>query len=229
MSSYRKWSWGFLFGLTLVMFSAIMLFGFIRVADAAERGQSHQEFMDSRHNHNHSYPARGQFIERLPRGHRVVAYGRSKYYFHGGVWYRPEGRRFVIIAPPIGLIVPFLPPYYATIWLGGIPYYYANEVYYTQNAGGYIVVEQPKGEVSMEPAAAGRSSESQIFIYPRQGQNEQKQADDRYECHRFAVGQTGYDPTKPHADLNPAQIAQKRSDYQRASSACLDGRGYTVK
>jgi hypothetical protein len=229
MSSFRKKSWSFMFGLAISIFFAILLSGFIRMADAAERGHSHQEFIDSRYNHNHSYPARGQFIEKLPRDHRVVVYGRSRYYFHGGVWYRPEGRRFVIIAPPIGLIVPFLPPYYATIWLGGIPYYYANEVYYTQTAGGYIIVDPPKGEVSATPPAAGRPPESQIFIYPRQGQSEQKQADDRYECHRFAVSQTGFDPTKMPADLNTDQIAQKRSDYQRASSACLDGRGYTVK
>jgi hypothetical protein len=159
----------------------------------------------------------------------VVVYGRSRYYFHGGVWYRPEGRRFVIVAPPFGLIVPFLPPYYATIWLGGIPYYYANEVYYTPTAGGYIIVEPPKGEVSTEPKAVSRAPESQIFVYPRKGQSEQKQADDRYECHRFAVNQTGFDPTKPRADLNAAQLSQKRGDYQRASAACLDGRGYTVK
>jgi hypothetical protein len=229
MSNYRKTSRGFLFVLTLVIFSVVMLSGFIQMADAAERGREHREFMDSRHNHNHSYPARGQFIDRLPSGHRVVVYGRSRYYFHGGVWYRPEGRRFVIVAPPFGLIVPFLPPYYATIWLGGIPYYYANEVYYTPTAGGYIIVEPPKGEVSTEPKAVSRAPESQIFVYPRQGQSEQKQADDRYECHRFAVNQTGFDPTKPRADLNAAQLSQKRSDYQRASAACLDGRGYTVK
>jgi hypothetical protein len=177
MSNYQKMSWHFMFGLTLVVFSAIMLSGFMRVADAAERGRSRQEFMDSRYNHNHSYPARGQFIEKLPRDHRVVAYGRSRYYFHGGVWYRPEGRRFAIIAPPFGLMIPFLPPYFATIWIGGISYYYANEVYYTQTAGGYIVVEPPKGEVSTVPPAAGQMPEGQIFIYPRQGQSEQKQAD----------------------------------------------------
>ena len=229
MFNYRKNNSGFPLVLTLLIFYTIMLSGFISVADAAERGHDHREFMDSRYSHNHSYPSRGQFIERLPSGHRVVVYGRSRYYFHGGVWYRPEGRRFVIIGPPIGLIVPFLPPYYATIWMGGIPYYYANEVYYTQAPGGYIIVEPPKGEVRTEPSTAGRTPEGQIFVYPRQGQNEQKQADDRYECHRFAVNQTGYDPTKPSADLTAAQLGQKRSDYQRASAACLEGRGYTVK
>jgi len=206
-----------------------MLLGFTPVASAEERGGGHHEFMDSRYGHNHAYMAHGQYVERLPSGYRAVAYGKSRYYFHAGVWYRPYGRSFVVIAPPFGLVVPFLPLYYTTIWVGSIPYYYANDVYYTQTTGGYVVVEPPKGEVSPAAPQAAQPSASQVFIYPRQGQNEKKQADDRYECHRWAVSQTGYDPTKPPANLPEAQIIQKRADYQRASAACLDGRGYTVK
>jgi hypothetical protein len=69
----------------------------------------------------------------------------------------------------------------------------------------------------------------QVFIYPRQGQNEQQQAKDRYECHSWAVNQTHYDPTRPPAGTPAAQMSQQRVDYQRAMGACLDGRGYTVK
>jgi hypothetical protein len=216
-------------GLIPAVLSVIMLLGFTQVASAQGHGFGHHEFMDSRHGHNYSYPVRGEFIEVLPSGYRVAVYGKSRYYFHGGVWYRPYGSRFVIIAPPFGMIVPFLPLNYATIWIGGIPYYYANEVYYTQSAGGYIVVEPPQGEASPAPPQADQAATSKIFIYPRQGQSEKKQADDRYECHRWAVSQTGYDPTKPPVNLSEAQMIQKRADYYRASAACLDGRGYTVK
>ena len=82
-----------------------------------------------------------------------------------------------MIVPPIGLIVPFLPPFYSTIWVGGVPYYYANEVYYAHRGNGYIVVEPPKEEVSEAPPAA-----EQMFIYPREGQSEQQQADDPDDC-----------------------------------------------
>ena len=58
--------------------------------------------------------------------------------------------------------------------------------------GGYTVVEPPKGEAGTQPAQADR-----MFIYARQGQTEQQQAKDQYECHRWAVGQTGFDPTQP--------------------------------
>ena len=68
-----------------------------------------------------------------------------------------------------------------------------------------------------------------MFIYPRQGQSEKQQANDRYECHSWAVGQTNYDPTKSSAGMPAQQIKQKRAEYQRAMGACLDGRGYTAK
>ena len=36
--------------------------------------------------------------------------------------------------------------------------------------------------------------DEELYIYPARGQSEQQQADDRYECHRWAVGETDYDP-----------------------------------
>jgi len=233
MSCIRNTSRYFTIGLILAVLSGSMLFGLTQMASAEERGVGHHEFMDSHHDHNRAYPARGHYVERLPSGYREVVYGRSQYYFYGGVWYRPLGRRFVIVAPPFGLVVPFLPLYYTTIMLGGVPYYYANEVYYTQTAGGYMVVEPPGGvtqapPVQTPPMQAPPSSD-QLFIYPRQGQSEQLQSKDRYECHSWAVSQTHYDPTQPPAGVPAAQMSQKRADYQRAMGACLDGRGYTVK
>lgn len=183
-----------------------------------------RHFNDQRYLHNRSYPSRGQYVRALPRDHRVVVHGSTRFYFHGGVWYRPSGTRFIIAAPPIGLFVPFLPPYYATIWLGGIPYYYANDVYYAHRGDGYVVVEPPKEEVSQAPPPADK-----MFIYPRLDQSEQQQADDRFACHRWAAEQTGFDPTQP-PDSTPESIkSEKRADYQRAMAACLDGRGYTVR
>ena len=89
--------------------------------ESRQRDSGQREFMDSRYNHNHSYPVRGRFVTKLPRDYRTVVYGNAKFYFSGGVWYRPEGRRFVVMAPPIGLFIPFLPLVYTTIWVGGVP------------------------------------------------------------------------------------------------------------
>ena len=214
-------------GLMIAVFSGIMLFGFMQVASAEGRGSGsgHHEVMDSRHGHNHAYPARGQHFDRLPSGYRAVPYGHSRYYFHGGVWYRPFGRGFVVDMPPFGLIVPFLPLYYTSLWVGGIPYYYANDTYYTQNAGGYMVVEPPKGDVAQAPP----TTTGQLFIYPRKGQSKELQDKDRYECHNWSVSQTHYDPTQPAGGMSEAQSNQMRADYNRALSSCLDAHGYTVK
>ena len=73
-------------------------------------------------------------------------------------------------------------------------------------------------------------SGSQMFIYPRQGQNQAKQVTDRTECHNWAVSQVGYDPSNPpSAYLTEAQLAQKSADYYRAMGACLDARGYSMR
>jgi hypothetical protein len=82
-----------------------------------------------------------------------------------------------------------------------------------------MIADPPKDEAVQTIAPADR-----LFIYPRRGQNQQQQAKDEYECHRWAADQTGFDPTRP----NPGETS-KRADYQRAMGACLDGRGYTVK
>lgn len=234
MSYIRNTSRYFTIGLMLTALSGIMLFGLVQVAHADERGSGHhEEYRDMRHGHDRAYPARGHYVERLPSGYRAVFHGHSQYYFYGGVWYRPYGSRFVIIAPPFGIVVPLLPPYYTTVVLGGVPYYYANEVYYTQTAGGYMVVEPPGGVTQappmQAPPSAGQMPSDQVFVYPRQGQSEKQQAKDRYECHSWAVNQTHYDPTRPPAGMPAAQMSQQRVDYQRAMGACLDGRGYTVK
>jgi len=180
---------------------------------------------DTRYHHNRYYPARGHYVRTLPHGYHTVYHRRAPYYFSSGVWYRPYGPYFTVVAPPFGLVIPVLPPFYSTLWVGGIPYYYANNTYYTYYpGGGYVVTNPPENKVSEEPPQA-----DWLYSYPTQGQSEQQQADDRYTCHRWAVGQTGYDPTLPLGGVAESQSAQKRSDYQRALGACLEGRGYSVK
>jgi hypothetical protein len=59
------------------------------------------------------------------------------------VWYRRSGPGFVVVRPPIGIVVPILPPGYSTVVAAGVPYYYADDVYYEQAPGGYAVVTPP--------------------------------------------------------------------------------------
>ena len=53
------------------------------------------------------------------------------------------------------------------------------------------------------------SAQTDMFIYPGKGQNQAQQDKDRYECHSWAVQQTGFDPSKPQgANSQPTQQRQ---------------------
>jgi len=98
----------------------------------------------------------------------IVFYGNARYYFQGGVWYRPQGRRFVIVAPP-SYNRSVLPPYYATVMLGGVPYYYANEIYYTQTRGLCRRRATAGRSHSGTPGTPAPPSSDKLFLYPRKG------------------------------------------------------------
>jgi len=88
----------------------------------------------------------------------------------------------------------------------------------------------PSAQASPPQPALSQPTGGQIFIYPRQGQNEQQLLTDRNECHNWAMDKTGYDPTKPPpSDMSTLEISKRSSDYHRALGACLDGRGYSMR
>lgn len=178
------------------------------------------------------YPPPGHVVHTLPRGYHVSRHHYDgRYYYNRGVWYRPYGAYYRVVAPPIGISVSYLPDLYTTVWFGGIPYYYANSVYYTRRAEGYgyLVSEPPAGATARNATATMPVYGEEIFVYPRQGQSEATLAHDRYECHRWAVSQTGFDPSQPGGGVTESQNALSRSDYRRAITACLEARGYTVR
>jgi|SRR5271155_2244692 len=43
------------------------------------------------------------------------------------------------------------------------------------------------------------SAQTDMFIYPGKEQNQAQQDKDRYECHSWAVQQSGFDPSKPQS------------------------------
>jgi len=186
------------------------------------------QVLDSRYNHGRYYPPAGTIRPSLPEGYRPYYRGGSRYYFSGGIWYAPRGPGFVVVAPPPGLVISVLPPYYSTVWFGGVPYYYADNVYYTQqpDQGGYAVVDPPDGADAPSPPPDAAPS-ADLMIYPKNGQSKEQQAADQFECHNWAKGQTGFDPTQPGGGASGNADAA-RNNYNRAMSACLQGRGYQV-
>ena len=171
---------------------------------------------DGRYGHNHYYPARGFVYGTLPVGAVSVGYGGGNYFFHGGVWFRPYGPRYVVVQPPIGIFLPVLPADYATIWIGGIPYYYADGVYYNVAPGrGYVVVAAPPGADASQTAPPPAPPAADPIFYPRNNQSPAQTEADRRDCNSWATSQ-------PNA-MADAKV------FQRATEACMDGRGYTVR
>jgi hypothetical protein len=128
-------------------------------------------------------------------------------------------------------VISVLPPYYSTVWFGGVPYYYADNVYYTwqPDQNGYAVVDPPDNADSPSdaPSSPADGGQEDLMIYPKNGQTKEQQAADQFECNNWAKGQTGFDPTQPGGGVsgNPDSA---RGSYNRAMSACLQGRGYQV-
>ena len=141
-----------------------------------------------------------------------------------------------------GLFFASLPLYYSTYWWGGVPYYYANDNYYTWNGSvGQYETVQPPAEVASQ-AGPGAAANSTLFAYPKNGQTSDQQSKDTFECHQWAAGQTGFDPSlagsapavsaTAGAGAAPARASAstgKQQDYMRAQAACLEGRGYSVQ
>jgi hypothetical protein len=185
------------------------------------------QVLDSRYNHGRYYPRPGAFRPSLPEGYRPYYRGGNRFYFSGGIWYAPRGSGFYVVSPPPGLVISVLPPYYSTVWFGGVPYYYADNVYYSwqPDQNGYAVVDPP--ENADAPSPPPESAENDLMIYPKNGQTKEQQAADQFECHNWAKGQTGFDPTEPGGGAR-ADVDAARNNYNRAMSACLQGRGYQV-
>jgi len=173
---------------------------------------------DSRYHHDHYYPSRGFVSPGLPTGSISIGFGGGSFFFQGGVWFRPMGGRFVVVMPPIGIVVPILPSAYTPLWIDSARYYYANGVYYTAaRDGGYAVVTPPQGAEAAQPLPPTPEPKPtpDPIIYPRSGQTPQQLEADRQECNRWAT-------TQPSAQADA-------SVFQRAVAACMDGRGYTVR
>ena len=103
----------------------------------------------------------------------------------------------------------------------------AGTAEFTQFDDGYVVTDPPPVADSASADDNGDDSGSggtaDVYIYPRNGQSDEQTANDRYECHKWAVGQTGFDPTRS------SQASGTASEYRRAMIACLGARGYSAK
>lgn len=166
----------------------------------------------------------GHRVRHLPDTHISILVGAIPFFYFSGVFYRSFDDGYVVVSAPIGAVVAELPVGFISFNIGRTDYYYANDIYYRWQPEheAFVVVEKPKGA----DAAIKDETRNRLYVYPNSNQSEDLQAKDRYECHQWAVSESGVDPT---AEEEEAVTGQSYEDYKRAMSACLAGRDYTVK
>lgn len=175
--------------------------------------------------HYHAAPRYrpGHHVPRLSPGAHVSLHFGRHYWFDNGYWYTPASNGYVLVRPPGGVYLHALPPGYTLVRVGPTVYYQANGVYYTAApSGGYMVAEvasQDDPDDRYQPP----------MVYPARGQSPEQQGTDEYECHVWAVDRAGFDPTLAGLGQGPEGDEVLRGNYVRALTACLEGRGYSVR
>ena len=162
----------------------------------------------------------GYMVDRFPDRHWRVPYRGMDYFFSGGYWYRSQGPRYMVVTPPHGIRVSYLPDFAREVWVGGSLFFLAAGAYYmyepqTQD---YVVVNPPVAD------AAPVSNGYDVVAYPANGQSPEQIDQDRYDCYRWAVQQSGFDPRAGGYAPAPAVV----QTYRQAEGNCLSSRGYQV-
>jgi hypothetical protein len=163
----------------------------------------------------------GQVIDRFPDREYRVPYGGRDYFYSGGYWYRPQGPRYVVVQPPRGIRVGYLPDYAREVWIGGALLFLAAGSYYAyqESTQDYVVVEPP---VQQPPQPASNGYD--VVAYPANGQSPEQVNQDGYECYQYAVQQSGFNPRTATYQPDPSVVQA----YRQAQGNCLSSRGYQV-
>lgn len=167
----------------------------------------------------------GYVIDRFPDRNYRVPYRGQDYFYSGGYWYRPQGPRYVVVTPPYGIRVHYLPDYAREVWVGGSLLFLAAGAYYAyeQSTQQYVVVQPPAQVPSPQPAPQGNGYD--VVAYPANGQSPAQVQQDGYDCYRWAVQQSGFDPRTVTYAPDPAVV----QTYRQAQGNCLGSRGYQVQ
>lgn len=167
----------------------------------------------------------GAIISALPFGFISIHVGGRPYYYYYGTFYQhdPVHHRYLIVSAPIGAVVPALPAGHSSVYLNGVKHYVVGRTYYRPfYRGADLVYEVVPTPHNATVATLGIEPET-LYAYPNAGQSPEQQARDREACHGWAVQQSGFDPQL----APPSQ--QGLPNYNRAFTACMQGRNYTVQ
>lgn len=121
---------------------------------------------------------------------------------HGGHWHRGGW------GPRVGIGIGFAAPIYYGSYYG--PSYYAPGYY-----PGAVVVAPAPVVYESGPVPPAPMTQPEPIFYPNRGQSASKTEADRRDCNRWAIGQQNA--------MGDATV------FHRATLACMEGKGYTVR
>lgn len=163
---------------------------------SAQYGRSHGRYNGRSYQYNR-YPSRPSVsvYARLPFGAISVTFGDRYYHYYRGAYYRPYNRGYIIVQPPIGIIVPSLPAGYTQVIIGSNPYYRHGNVFYVPVGNRYKVVEEPQEPqnptVSNDKAEKIINSEYERVVL--EGKTYYKKGDKYYKASVNKNGEINYE------------------------------------
>ncbi|MFK7814372.1 MAG: DUF6515 family protein [Maribacter sp.] len=85
------------------------------------------------------YPKHGTIVTTVVKP-KVVIHKKTNFYFADGVWYKARGRKYVVVAAPVGLKVRKLPRGNKVVVVNGRKLYKYKGIWYKKSGRNYIVV-----------------------------------------------------------------------------------------
>ena len=107
--------------------------------------QQHRNYYPTPFRYTYNYPRYGQRYTSLNFNFNIIPFGGIGYRYYSGVFYRPFGSYFQVVAPPVGICINVLPFGYSRFYYGDMPYYFYGNTFYREYNNYYQVVEPPLG------------------------------------------------------------------------------------
>ncbi len=168
---------------------------------AAQRGRHYG------HERGHyGRPVRAVYLH----GGYSVPYRGLSYHYYNGLFYRPMGAYFNLVAPPIGIRINVLPYGYRRMHLGSGIFFYFNGIFYRQYDRYYEVVTPPVGaEVTDLPEGSRMVVIDGVKYYEMNGTYFEESEGPNGEIRYTVVGKNGVLNTTPD---NQTEVAPPQHD-----------------
>lgn len=85
------------------------------------------------------YPTLGTVVTTVHKP-KIIVHKGTRFHFAKGVWYKARGKKFVVSAAPIGVVIKRLPRGYKVVRHNGRKIYQFKGIRYHKKRGGYIIV-----------------------------------------------------------------------------------------